>query len=728
MRQSRVKLSASGLLTSVSLMAALITPALARAQTSVTAPAKSEPSDSQLGDIVVTAQRRETNLQTTSASVSALSSETIESARLRSVEDVSQLVPNVTFAKSNNEQQISIRGVGVDNAFFTAEAGVAVYLDGVYLGRPNIATAALSNLERIEVVRGPQGTLYGRNATGGAVNIITQGASEQLMGKVYGSYGNYEAYDIGGSIAGPLGDGVSARVSADYASHDGYVRNLASGRRLDGGRDLSLSAALRLEASDRLTFDLRGDYQHIDSTGPALQPFNVTSTAGPNEIQFTFGPGTGRYVNAPRRVYHDLNDAWTRIYYGTNLTATYDFGSAALKSITAYRHSYTNQDADLDGTDGVFDTLHNRKTPTGALQAHQFSEELQLVSDGSGPISYIAGLYYYNERARVRVVTDQSDYAGGTFRTDYAVVQKTRSTAAYGELYYNPTESLRFTAGLRYTSDHKSFSSSIGTLVSGSKTDTSFTPKFGAEYKFDENVFGYATISRGFKAGGFNPYTNSGFYKPESLWNYEAGLKTRLFDKRLQANIAGFYYDYKDIQVTQYTFLGPDISNVGNAKIKGLELELLALPTRGLRLGGSVSYLDAQYGAFSITDLLTGVPTNVDGNQVTKSPKWSLTGNLEYSFEIGSAGTLALRYDISYKSSFFFSAFNTPGTRQGNYAVSNAQITYSPPGNSLKISAYVKNLTNKAVFVQAVQASALLFPSVGYNPPRTYGISVIKSF
>jgi iron complex outermembrane receptor protein len=678
-------------------------------------------------DIVVTAQRRETRVQTTSAAVTALSSTVLESARVRSVDDVAQLVPNVTFAKANNEQQISIRGVGVDNAFFTAEAGVAVYVDGIYLGRPSIATAALSDLERIEVVRGPQGTLYGRNATGGAVNIITKGAEDRFGGKLYAAYGNYDAYEIGGTVTGPIGSDLSARLSADYRGHDGYARNLLNGTWLDGDESVSVRGALEWHASDRLTFDLRSDYQHSDSTGPALQPYNAGSSVGADDVQTS--PGGGSYVDRPRNVFHDLSDRWTRIYYGTNLTATYELDGATLKSITAYRHSYTNQDADLDGTNGAFDTLHNRRTAGGALRAHQISQEFQIASDSDGPINYLLGLYYYDEHARVRVVTDQFDFVNftGVIRTDYVVKQDSRTAAAYGEVYYNPSEALRFTAGLRYTADRKSFSSTIGTATSGSNVDRSVTPKFGVEYKFSPDIFAYATASKGFKAGGFNPYTNSGFYKPETLWAYEVGLKTQFLDHKLQANLAAFYYDYADIQVTQYTGLGPDISNVGSAKVKGLELELQARPISSLTLGAAASYLDAEYGQFNVTDLLTGVASNVGGNQVTKSPKWSFSANAMYTHDLGSNGRVEVRYDISTKSSFYYSVFNNAATRQEAYAMQNAQISYVTPSD-FRISAFIRNIADKAVFVQATQASALLLPVVAYNPPRTYGVSVSKAF
>lgn len=726
LKVSRRKYNGIRMLAGASLLAFLSHPANAQVQNGERDSIRSD--SNQFETIVVTAQRRETDLQTTSASVSALSRDMIESARVRSVEDVALLVPNVTFAQSNNEQQVSIRGVGVDNAFFTAEAGVAIYLDGVFLGRPNIATAALSDLERIEIVRGPQGTLYGRNATGGAINIITRGAEDDFGGRFFGSFGNYDALEIGGAITGPLGQDVSGRVSAVYSRRDGYVRNLADGSRLDGMRDFSSRAVLHWDATDRLSFDLRGDYQRIRSTGPANQPYNVDSNVGPDVVQFTFGPGTGRYTNAPRTVFHDLNADWTRTYYGSNLTATYDFDDVSLKSITAYRHSSTNQDADLDGTDGILDTLHNVRTPTSGLSAHQFSQELQLASDGTGMFNYIFGLYYYDEHARVGIVIDQSDFMGGVFRTDSTVVQDTRTEAAYGELYFNPSENLRFTAGLRYTSDHKSFTSSIGAASSGANTDNSWTPKIGVEYAFSDDVFGYLTVSRGFKAGGFNPYTNSGFYEPETLWSYETGLRTRLFDGRVQANLSAFTYDYNDIQVTQYTFLGPDISNVGTASINGIELELQVAPTRGLVLGGSASYIDAEYGNFSITDLLTGMPTNVGGNQVPKSSEWSLAGNVQYNFDIGSVGELELRYDIAYKSSFYFSSFNTLGTRQKGYTLSNAQITYRPAESRLSISAFVRNITDEAVFTQATQASSLLLPTVTYNPPRNYGVSAAIEF
>jgi iron complex outermembrane receptor protein len=684
-----------------------------------------EPLDSApLEEIVVTAQKRETRLQDTPIAISAFTSQAIEQQRIEHANDLGNLVPSMTFAQSNNQQQISIRGIGFDNAFVTSQEGVAFYIDGVYLGRPAVALATFDELDRIEVLRGPQGTLFGRNAIGGAVNLITKKPSDTVEVDASATYGNYNLAEVTGGISGPIAPDLSARLSGSFSRRDGYTENVLTGGSVDSvGGDSAFRGSVLYKPGDQFDLLLSGDFEKIRSGGPADKPYNVDSTVGPDVVQFD--AAGGRYVNDPYKVYDLLPGRWVQQFSGASATATYRTDAVTFKSLTAFRDTRDSQQTDLNGTDGFFDTLYTLEPPEPwGQKAWQVSQEFQANGQLGTYFSWLAGVFYYHEHEWVNVINEELDYTTFNLETiSYFLTQITDSYAAYGEGYYNITDKLKFTAGARYSSDQGHFTLTLPGGGVQSKVWDAFTPKAGLEFRPDDHDLIYATVSEGYKAGGFNGYSNQGPFSPERLWAYEVGSKSDFFDRHAQIDLAAFHYDYRNIQVTQYTQLGPDISNVGSGKADGVEADVVASPIRALRLNLSAAYLHTAYDQFELTDLLIGVPHNVGGNPFVKAPTASASAGAEYRVSVGPMDVVG-RYDLAYKSGFNFSAFDLPATQQRAYRVSDASLSLEPRNGTWRLSLWGKNIFGEKVLSSAIEASSLLLPTVTYNPPATYGITI----
>jgi len=475
--------------------------------------------------------------------------------------------------------------------------------------------------------------------------------------------------------------------------------------------------------TEHLTSTLRADYQTLENSGPTNQP-HISGSPIPDDVVQVAADG-GRFTNNPRTVYHDNEGEFKREYWGASLTIEPSAGRFDFKSITAYRDTVSDQVADYDGTDGA-GPIH-AIAPTRET-AQQFSQELQVSSKNDGSINWLLGAYFFTEDTDLNLVTNSFGLV-----TSVDITQETSSIAAFLEGYVDLTDRIKLTVGTRYTRDEKDFSTTIAGPVdkSNDRWDR-WTPKIGLDFKISDDIFAFLTISRGFKGGGFNGFSNTGPYDPEELQAYQAGLKSQFMDNRIQLNLAGFYYEYEDIQVTQFTFSGPDISNAASATIRGIEIDVQAFLTDGLKVGVSGTYLDTEYDPFLLQDLLAPIfgfpPVQIGGNELIKAPEYSVSANIEYEKVLGSLGTVRFRYDFAYKDDFFFSVFNDEAAVQDSYAISNVRISLTSTDGKWQIALYGKNLFDEDVLTASTQASALLAPIVNYSAPRTYGVMLGYNF
>jgi iron complex outermembrane recepter protein len=643
--------------------------------------------------------------------VSAFTSDTLNVDRITTIADLNSIAPDVSIngRAQGAENPITIRGVGSDFLGLGADDAVAVYLDGVYQGRQYGAISELPGVDRIEVLRGPQGTLYGRNATGGAISIVSKEPSPDAAFSMNAGYGSRnERFVNGYGTAGILGDAAAVSLSGAYRQRDGYSHNLYTNTDLNDLENWDLNGAIRLLTVSNLRLILRGDVGVLRSS---FQSKDITNGDGDPD----------RYnVNFPGRE--------ERRFGGIGLTAEYDFGPATLTSITATRRASYFGTFDSDGT--ALDLF--RLDPYYEDQ-HQFSEELRIASNGQGRFQWLIGGYYYRERTSGTV-----DLGFIVFASSLSLVSAnlTHSTAAFGEVSYRLTSKLKATAGLRSSQDLKAFDfhqvASGGLFpsvpFSHSINDAhALTPRYVLDYQFDPQVLGYASASRGFRSGGFSainplPFGTPLPFHPEYIWAYEIGLKSELFERRLRWNNAVFYYDYKDLQVRssdQYGFVV--IQNAASAHIKGVETELTARPSEHFEFGSSLSYLDARY-----THYVSAVPglsvVDESGHYLNRAPKWSTEEWVQPSARLGALGTLTLRASYWYKTTLWYSEDNLQPYGSGATGELKARLTYTPERGPWSVAIYGDNLTDRRWRTSVFDVVG--HPQALFNPPRLVGVDI----
>ncbi len=673
---------------------------------------------STIENVTVTASKRETALQSTPLAITALTADALEKAHIDTTNDLQLHVPGFVMSTNIIQGEAYIRGIGTDISSIAADPSVAFMIDGIYLPRLSTSLQDLYDVERVEVVKGPQGTLYGRNATGGVVNIVSK-----LPGDTFGLdadvlYGNYNEQRYRVAVTGPLGDGASGRVSLIRHSRDGYVKNVFLGGTVDPQDTWAGRGSIRLQPSDDVDIVLSGDFSN-DKGAPA-SAIRVLSTDAPALL---FG---GTVTSDPYKVNENFRNEVTNEQYGFSGRLTWNTGGSTLTSLTAYRHSHYKLVLDLDGTEANWFThdpdLQNSST---------FSQEVQLASNPGATIDWIVGAYYFNEDADSNYNLSLPLFA---VNVNPVATNRTDAYALYGEATYHVTDRFSLTAGLRYSDEHKktsvvALSHGVPTgSFAGSQSWDAFTPKFGAQYFVDGNVMLYASATRGFKSGGFNStaiQTPQNF-NPEFVWSYEAGVKSTLMDGRLLLNANAFYYDYSDLQVNKYDAVNiVTLENAAQAAIKGFEAEVAFKPTDGLTLAANVSVLDPKYGEFTSVDPdhpLLG-PISLDGNQLVRAPKFTASVSAEYTAELESLGSLTAHTEYFYRSRIYFTPFNDPAVGQEGFGLWNASLRFDNADGRWSLSAYVNNIAGQ-LYYQEKARSASIVGTIGWpGTPRTYGVS-----
>lgn len=751
------------------------------------------PDDRFTEEIVVTARRREENVQEIPVSTTAFTQSMLDERSATRLQDLAAATPNLnltsgSFGADSSDAVVFLRGVGQGDTAVFSDPGVGIYLDGIYLARAQGSLLDLVDLERVEVLRGPQGTLFGKNTTGGAIQLITRRPAHELETRLRLTAGSRNRADGQLSVEGRLGGDLYGSLAAYSANRDGYSRSLTTGKKFDDeGRNL-LRTSLDYAPQGSLRAYVTADYLREKGNGgnqalvaltntPVLQFFNqVMSEQGftPYDSRFLVSDPTTSFSAAERVGDPSLEGD----VFGVSVDLSYQLGKVLLRSLSGYRQVDYEAFVDADGSpvqvsEGDF---HRRQ--------NQISEELQLHGS-SDKVDWLVGAIYFRERPREdnREFTISGLYAalelapgpiyappglpnflcspgppppglpcfGGAGNPfNFAFFQgngivadidlENESTALFGESTWHLSDRFSVTLGGRYTNDRKSF-----TYVSRNGFDlvdnnlenhdswSDFSGRISLAYQLRPEVLIYGNLSRGFKSGGFNgrPQTRGVLdpFDPEIVVSTEVGLKSDLFDRRLRLNLAAFSSDYRDIH------FGASLSgsngeilfvtqNAGDAEIRGVELEFELHPALGWLFSGTAAYLDTELTKVD-PDSEVGISR---GNRLAKSPEWTASAALQKSFVVGDASALIARADWSWTDAFFNDLANSPGIAQDAYGLLSARLSYGPYTSRWEVSLFGTNLTDEEYFRSGFVATAF-GPSLALpGPPREWGVATAFRF
>jgi iron complex outermembrane receptor protein len=738
-----------------------------------------------LEEVVVTAQKRAESVQDIPVSIAALSGDALESAGVDAQVALAALTPGVAVNQNANFTAVYIRGVGTQYANPGLEPSVGTYFDDVYSSRASSGFISFADVERVEVLKGPQGILYGRNTTGGIIRVVTKDPTDEFEAGVGLQAGNYDAFQADGYLSGPFTDSVQGRFAFQYEKNDGWVKNITPGAPRLQQRDAYLvRGKLNWDVNDNLSVKLMADWSEREGLeGLAFLPL---FDGPPEQAIVAFGgqidPKGKKYSgNTP---YKDEPHAFHLRVGGAELRVDYEGSGYTFSSITGYRYNRFNGLADLDGTTLPFYNANTRRE-----LSIDWSQEFQLVSDNSGPLQYVAGLFYWHE-----VATDDFGasglavdgglspiigapppgstwFSGGDGRVEI------ESYAPYGQVTYAITPQWELLAGARYTVEEKKLKYnhwyvatvdlatthvnsrnliSFGEAPPDKFKEKEFTPKIGVNWRPIDDVMLYASFSKGFKSGGFNlpdpapPVVDK--VESEKVDAYEVGWKAQF--GRFRINGAYFHYKAEDlqIQVTDPSGGITSIRNAASSKTDGVELDLTAAITPELQIGVGVGWLDAKFDKFpdgqafvpcsiaaaqgwvdvaGTCDALGGlglatVVQDQSGNELPQAPEW--TGNIRVDYRLqlpGDAGTLAFNAVESYTSKFSWTADNL--YKEPSKWLLNASVRWTSADGRFGASVYGINLTDKEYNTHQSP-----FPGTGGwrvpGTPRLYGARVTYSF
>lgn len=677
-----------------------------------------------LEEVVVTARKRAESLQDVPIAITTMNANQLERISAVSLKDLKHIVPSLHYQdRSALQTEITIRGVGGDARNIGLESGVGLYIDGVYAGRTSAYNIDLADIEQIEVLRGPQGTLFGKNTTGGALNITTRKPTEDFEANATFGYGNYDAIRFKGSVSGGLSSNLFGKVTLASWDRDGYLTNVFDGSDVQSEQRRSGRVQLRFLPSDNLEINLSADLTFDRQK-------TILNQLGSNAA---FGAG---FFNEDRFLINtDQRNSTERDLFGASMSIDYTLDSGhKLTSITSYRDVEITVNSDIDQTpNDIF-----RSGPFTDF-GEQFTQELRLTSPGNEFIDYIAGLFYYQQDADA----SRRIFAGGNpiFFTDGPV--DTTAIAGFANLNFNLSEQLTLTAGVRVTDEEKKgnytqtspvlfFNKSFPNLKISS-TEVSWTAS--ANYKWTDNISTYASASRGFKSGGFNvdplatpaPLTADELtFDPEFVTTYELGFKSELYNNKLRVSGAIFYTDYKDRQVPQFEAIGgiPTVitRNAGKADIKGAEIEFNFAATENILLYGAVSYLDGEYDEFIGATAGGG---DFSGNTTEKTPEWNINFGSEYRAPVAN-GEFIIAPQYSYIGKTYLQPDNGIFNVEGGYDVINLRVGYEIQDGKYGVYFWGKNLAGEEYKEFARQFSGS--DQVLWGEPRTYGVEFKASF
>ena len=710
--------------------------------------------DALMDEIVVTARKREENVQNTPIAVSAFSGESLAARGIDQLDGIGTITPNMTFSNintnggSNNNVSVYIRGVGQTDHVPTTDAGVGLYVDGNYLARSVGSVLDLIDIERVEVLRGPQGTLFGRNTIGGAVNIHTVKPHEEFEVKLRGKVGSDDRMDLMAKVNGALAENLFASVTLATLNQDGYVVNPITGQDTNDDDTLAFRGALRWLVNNDVEINITGDYSRDRENGQG----RVTDSDTNNLITFSGPTSPSSVGSAPfgHNVFLGINspipqfalppgratgcDATFRNPAGTNancvnfdtigigqntsghpqfydadiygISGTIDWAitdNMSIRSITAYRKLDSNFSQDGDYSPFFLSYIRDE------FKQEQISQELQLQGNSFGDrLKWILGFYYFNEDGVNNNAVDFVSLdieSGGYFDNE--------SKAGFAQATYDITEKLHLTAGIRYTKDNKEFIVVDGQQVVvpifapgqptfqiiplGTYTANAddWTPMVNLSYDWNDSLMTYATYSEGFKGGGFQQriageLPGAPSYDPEFVDSYEIGFKYSSSNDSFILNAAAFYADYTDIQLEVFRGIAPILENAGEAEVKGFELEARWVPVDTWFVEAAIGHLDANITKADPAATAIGGPA--DGDRLPHVPRWTGSASIIKEFGLGDMGTLTPRVDWTFRSKVFFGGNNADHETQKSYSLYNANIAWNSADEKYALTFYVNNI------------------------------------
>jgi iron complex outermembrane receptor protein len=708
-------------------MSAAVSPAYA---------ADAPPEPSTLEPIVVTAQRRSENVQEVPIAISVVTADQASALGAKDTRDLAQLVPGLNFTSFTTQATPVIRGIGTNVLAEGDENDVAIYVDGIYQQTPNTAIFNLADVDHIEVVKGPQGTLFGRNAVGGVINVSTLTPTHEPHADLTASYGNYDTITASGLVSGGVADNLAGSLAVYYNHQaEGFGTNLHTGADVFKDPELSIRNKWRWAPSEQTTLTLSGAYNRSRNDGVCLRL--IQGELG-QDGKTTF-PGFYN-INADATCFVKMES----IDVGLNLEQ--DLGFARLISNTGYNHITSDRPGDSYNTPVQLVTakfLHQRD--------EGWTEELQLQSKPESRLKWIVGYFYLNGRSGYPDPGIFIVGGAGPVATQILGMEKVTSNAGFAQASYDVLPRTTLTLGGRYTSDERAIDGLIQRVNAapapillarglGSARFNKFTWRLALDHQINKDLLVYASINTGFKAGLYNLSSPTDPpVRPESLTAYEAGIKSTLLDSRLQINAAGYYYDYKDLQVSSSVVInGTPLSrelNAATATIKGFDVDVRAVPVEGFNLTAGLAYTHARYTDFpnAITNIpdptgvvIGGRPKlvvfNAAGNSLLKAPDWTFNLGGDYTASVG-AGSIMLAANVSYMSEFYWNFANT--FREPAKTLVNASVSWNP-SDHYRLTLWGRNLLDRKYLITGVETARGFVAIPG--PPITFGITLGARF
>ena len=705
--------------------------------TTSTAPGAST-GGSVLAEVVVTAQRRSESLQRVPISVTAITLHKLAAANITSTADLAAVTPAITFSDVNGNLEPRIRGIGNSTAGASVENSVATYIDGVYLSSANGSLQNLDNIQQVEVLDGPQGTLFGRNATAGLVQILTKDPKSTFGGTAALTYSNYDTSRVDLYLTGPITKNVDADF-AFYGSHQGqgWGTDLTTGApTYKTDRDLAARSKWVAYLAPGTTLHVAFDYSEYSASNPSQ-----TNVNGYQPTKATFTPAMQATIaNNPYDEFDNVPVDRKLEDGGVSARLDQDLGSLTLTDIAAYRRNYYHGLYDADGT-------------PNAVSAQEFdwndaqvTNELQLAPrDHSGPLQWIAGLYYFDLDSNYSPL--DSITGGPPAQTNANTYEyfTTQSVAGYGQATYEFLPQTRLTLGFRYTYEDRTRTGDVVTeppagasttkpISAGNITTDTPTWRIALDHNFTDQILGYVSWNRGFKSGGFNPTSPTNApYQPETLDDYEVGEKATLFDGRLRLNAAFFYYNYSNIQVNAILNGVGVIYNGAKAVDYGADVTFDYALSHDLTLSGGLVGLHDRFTDFPdavVAEVKPGnvlttnpVPQSATGNRLPFAPDLTANVSSDYRHPL-ELGAVDLFVSELYNSGYYTQPDNF--LSQTAFHMLNASLSFEPRNSNVTLKVYGKNILN--ALVTDFKSVSSLGPLVSYEAPVTYGVQVAYRF
>jgi len=743
------------------LLASLTVVSLAEGQTTSQEPYSEEHQG--LEEIIVMARKREQSIQDVSISITAFSGEEVQDLRIANAQELSWYTPGMyaTGSKGDSDPLYTIRGIGLNDAFPNNSPTVGLYLNEVNQPFTPMMSTMLFDIERVEVLKGPQGTLYGRNTTGGAINIFTKRPGAELNGFARADYGNYNRFEFEGAIGGPFSDTLGGRLAIyTIQQGEGWVYNAYNGQDIGEVDQTSVRGTLEYTPNEQVEVLFTGYYSEDNSDSSAREhvgfldgAFSGSLCQGALEGRRDEGPCVSflgysdpypdRYTVENSSIYGQGVDADN---YGFSLAVAWDLGGATLNSVTGYSNYDRVYTEDSDGTPIIM--IDTQQT----TEIDVFSQELRLSNSTSSGFEWLLGAYFTHDEMFADFQQALDEHVFLT-RVAQNFTQPTTAWALFGYTTVPVTDRVSLVGGLRYTNEKKDFDyfgydlDPFGTTnmpafgvvpvpeYHDSISHNDWTGEFGVEFHVTEDTLVYGTIAKGFKSGGYKgaiSFTLAELepFDPETLYAYEIGIKSTSDDDTLRVNAAGYYYDWHDFQafVTEIRSGVPVLvlSNAGDAEVYGMEVDLTWQPIDGLQISGGANWMHTEITKYNA---IPGTGDNT-GNKLANSPGFMFNGLARYEFALSETGWRAyVGSDVIYRGKVYYSLGNNGQSSQEGMWLWNARLGVISPDGLWDLSLWGQNLTDKFYVTQSYDNLGGIFPSQNFlGMPRTYGLSARYHF